>query len=346
MDHGAANELPQRFAAHDLPQTRGEPVKIAYLAKVRPDLQARIPKDVQGVILEAGPGGVYSAADLKQVADADAFVVSMEPVNEQILAASKKLKIVQRLGVGYETLDLEAAAQRKIPCCNIEGVNKEAVAEHGLTLMLALSKRLLEIDALTHQGKWNEARVLTKNVHELAEKTLGIIGLGNTGSSLARRAQALGMNIVYNDIRQVDSHVVEETGARFVEKEELFKTADVISVNTDLNDQSAHMIDAQAFRLMQPHALFICCARGGIIDEPALRDALNSGRIAGAGIDVFDPEPIPKYNVLLSAKNIIVTSHVAGVTEETTQRIFDWAHENVRRVMRGEKPRWVRNGVK
>lgn len=320
-------------------------MKIAYLAKARPDLQARIPKDVEGVIVEAGAGGVYSDADLKKVADVDALVVSMEPVNEQLLGACKKLKIVQRLGVGYETLDLAAAAKRKVPCCNIEGVNKEAVAEHGLTLMLALSKRLLEINRLTHEGKWNDARVLTKNVHELSGKTLGIIGLGNTGASLGRRAKALGMSVIYNDVRDIDPRVVEEIGARAVDKETLFKTADVVSVNTDLNDKSAHMIDAKALSLMRPHTLFICCARGGIIDEPALRDALNAGKIAGAGIDVFDPEPVPKDNVLLTAKNIIVTSHVAGVTEETTQRIFDWAHDNIRRVMRGEKPRWVRNGV-
>jgi phosphoglycerate dehydrogenase-like enzyme len=320
-------------------------VKIAYLAKARPDLQARIPKDVEGVILEAGPGGVYSESDLRKVADVDALVVSMEPVNEQLLSACKKLKIVQRLGVGYETLDLQAAARRNIPCCNIEGVNKEAVAEHGMTLILALSKRLLEINRLTHQGRWNDARLQTKHVHELSGKTLGIIGLGNTGSSLARRARALGMNILYNDVRPIDPSVIEETQAVYAEKEHLFRTADVISVNTDLNETTARMIDAKVLSLMQPHALFICCARGGIVDEPALRDALNTGKIAGAGIDVFDPEPIRPDNPLLQAKNIIVTSHVAGVTEETTQRIFDWAHENVRRVMRGEKPRWVRNGV-
>jgi phosphoglycerate dehydrogenase-like enzyme len=320
-------------------------VKIAYLAKARPDLQARIPKDVQAVILEAGPGGVYSEAALKQVADVDALVVSMEPVNEQVLAACKKLKIVQRLGVGYETLDLEAAARRRIPCCNIEGVNKEAVAEHAMALILALSKRLLEADRLTRAAQWNDARVLSGFNFELAGKTLGIIGLGNTGTSLARRAKALEMKIVYNDLRPIDPHVLEETGARFVEKDALFRSADIVSVNTDLNAQSANMIDARALSVMQPHALFICCARGGIVDEPALRDALNAGKIAGAGIDVFDPEPILKDNPLLSAKNIIVTSHVAGVTDETTQRIFDWAHENIRRVLRGEKPRWVRNGV-
>ena len=321
-------------------------MKIAYLAKVRPDLQARIPKDVEGVILESGPGGVYPREALARVADVDAFVVSMEPVNAQILAAAQRLKIVQRLGVGYETLDLKAAAQRGIPCCNIEGVNKEAVAEHGVTLMIALTKHLLEADELTRTGKWGEARMLTKTTFELNGKTLGIVGLGNTGTALARRCKALGMRIVYNDIREIDPAVVAGLDAAFLPKAELFRQSDVVSVNTDLNGQSRNMIDAETLSMMRPHALFVCCARGGIVDEAALRDALNAGRIAGAGIDVFETEPIRKDNPLLKAKNAVLTSHVAGVTEETTQRTFDWAHENVRRVViHGEKPRWVRNGV-
>lgn len=322
------------------------PIKIAYLVKVRPDLQARIPKDVEGVMLEAGPGGVYSPEALAKVADVDAFVISMEPVNEQILAAAKKLKIVQRLGVGYETLDLKAAAKRGIPCCNIEGVNKEAVAEHGITLILALDKHLLAADRLVREGKWGDSRLLTKTTFELNGKTMGIIGLGNTGSSLARRCKAFGMKIVYNDTREIDPAVVKELDATSLSKAELFRQADVISVNTDLNETSRHMINAETLSMMKSAALFVCCARGGIVDEPALRDALNSGRIAGAGIDVFDPEPIAKDNPLFSAKNIILTSHIAGVTDETTSRIFEWAHENVRRVVvHGEKPRWVRNGV-
>jgi phosphoglycerate dehydrogenase-like enzyme len=321
-------------------------MKIAYLAKVRPDLKARIPGDVEGVILESGPGGVYSPEALAQVKDVDAFVISMEPVNEQILAAAQQLKIVQRLGVGYETLDLKAAAKRGIPCCNVEGVNKEAVAEHGAALIIALTKHLLEADELTRTGRWGDSRLLTKTTFELNEKTMGIIGLGNTGSSLARRCKALGMRIVYNDIRAIDPAVVKELDATFLPKEEIYRQADILSVNTDLNEQSRNMINAETLSMMRPHALFVCCARGGIVDEPALRDALNAGRIAGAGIDVYETEPVKKDNPLFKAKNIILTSHVAGVTEETTQRTFDWAHENVRRVViRGEKPRWVRNGV-
>jgi len=321
-------------------------VKIAYLAKARPDLKILKPDDVDGVFLETGPDGLYDEDALARMADADALVISMEPVNEQVLSNCTNLKIVQRLGAGFETLDLEGAARRGIPCCNVPGANKEAVAEHGMTLMLALTKQLLEADRLTRDRQWSEARVLTHRTFELNGKTLGIIGLGNTGGSLARRARGFGMRVVYNDVREIDAETIEASGAQFMEKEELYRTADIISINTDLNPTTAGLIDAAVLAQMKPSTLLVCCARGGIIDEDALRDALDNDRIAGAGIDVFAIEPITEDNVLLGAKNCIITSHVAGVTDETTRRIFDWAHDNIRAVVqRGEKPQWVLNGV-
>ncbi len=321
-------------------------MKIAYLLKGRPDLEARIPPDSDHVVVAAGPDGHYRAEDLDKIAAADAFIVSMEPVHEQILAAARNLKIVQRLGAGYETLDLEAAARRGIPCCNIEGVNKEAVAEHCMTLILALTKCLFRADSLTRQCHWAEARWLTRKTFELKDKTIGIIGLGNTGSELAKRARAFEMRVIYNDIRDIDPDLVRRLEATFVEKTELFRAADIVSVNADLNPTSRNMINTETLRLMKPAALLICCARGGVLDEKALRDSLDGGGIAAAGIDVFEQEPIRSDNPLLQAQNVILTSHVAGMTEETTQRTFDWAYENVRAVVeRGERPRWVRNGV-
>lgn len=321
-------------------------MKVAYLAKARPDLEAMIPKDVDYVIVEAGPGKVWGDDALTQVADADAFVVSMEPVNEQVIDAAPNLKIVQRMGVGYETLDLDALARRGIPACNLEGVNKEAVAEHGMTLMLGLTKRLLEAHRLTQNREWAQARLLTGHTFELKGKTLGIIGLGNTGAALAMRARAFEMEVIFNDTRQIAPEIPAGLGARSVDKETLFRTADIVSVNTDLNATSRHLINRQALEMMRPHALLVCCARGGVIDETALRAALDEGRIAGAGIDVFETEPIQPDNPLLEAPNTLLTSHVAGVTDETTRRIFDWAMENVRTVVKkGQKPRFVRNGV-
>lgn len=321
-------------------------MKIAYLLRVRPDLEAITPPDVDGVRIQVGDDGRYSAADLEKVADVDAFVIGMEPVNEQILAAARRLKIVQRLGVGYETLDLEACARHGVPACNIEGVNKEAVAEHAMMLILALAKRLLDANAFIQKADWAGARRLTTQTFEIKDKTLGIVGLGDTGSALAKRAAAFEMKLLYDDVRDVNDALARQLGARRVDKSTLFAESDIVAICTDLNPTSRNMIDAAALARMRPHVHLVCCARGGIVDEAALAAALKAGRIAAAGIDVFETEPLKPDNPLIGLPNCILTGHVAGVASDTTARIWAWAHDNVRAVvLRGEKPRWVRNGV-
>ncbi|MCZ6532370.1 MAG: hydroxyacid dehydrogenase [SAR324 cluster bacterium] len=321
-------------------------MKIAYLMKDRPDYFHRLDESAQYVIIGQEPDGSYSQQTLEELADVDALIVSNQPVTEQLLAACPKLKIVQRTGVGYENLDLEAAARRGVPCCNLQGVNKESVAEHGMLLILALARQFVEAQELTRQGRWQEAKQLNQQSFELKGSTLGIVGLGDTGSNLARRARAFEMQIVYNDVRDIDPEIVESVGARYMEKDQLYAEADIISVNTTYNPSTDGMIGARELALMKPQARLICCARGNIIDEQALADALNAGRLAGAGLDVFSSEPISEDNPLRNAKNVYITSHIAGVTEEAIARSFAWAHENVRNVVeKGEKPRWVVNGV-
>jgi phosphoglycerate dehydrogenase-like enzyme len=321
-------------------------VKVAFLSKARPELLSRIPPDLPHHLIAADDDGVYSREDLAKLAEVEGLLVSAEPVHDQLLEACPRLKIVQRMGVGYNSVDLEACARRGIPACNVAGVNKEAVAEHGMALMLALVKRLREADALTRRRDWAGARLLTRRTCELAGKTLGIVGLGDTGSSLARRARAFDMAILYNDIREIDRRVVEELEATPLDKDALFARADIVSINTDLNPTSRGMVDSRRIALMQPHALLICCARGNIVDEAALRAALEEGRIAGAGMDVYTSEPILPGNPLLGAPNLLMTAHVAGVNPETGRRAFGLAMDNVRAVLeRGEKPRWVLNGV-
>ena len=321
-------------------------MKIAYLIRSRPDLDDRIPDDVEGVQVQVGEGGVYSPETLRQVRDAEAFIVAMEPVNEQILAAAPHLRIVQRLGVGYETLDLEATARRGIPACNLEGVNREAVAEHAMMFMLAHARRFLEAQALTQRAEWESARRLTTRTFELKGKTLGLIGFGNTGSSLARRAHAFEMRLLYHDIRDVNVRLAARLDARRVDFDQLLRDSDIVSVCTDLNPTSRGMIDAAALGKMQQHALFVCCARGGIVDEAALAQALRRCDIAGAAIDVFETEPIPSDHPFIGLPNCLLTSHVAGVAGDTAERSWTWAHDNVRAVVqRGQRPRFVLNGV-
>jgi len=321
-------------------------VKIGYLMQNRPDYLHRLLTEVPHAIVGARPDGTYAPHDLARLVDADALIVSAEPVTDALLAACPRVRIVQRLGVGYENVDLEATRRRGIPTCNLAGVNKEAVAEHGMLLLLALARRFVEAEGLTQAGRWREAQPLGHDAVELKGKTLGIVGLGDTGASLARRARAFEMDIVYNDVRPIDPPLVAALGARFLEKDELYRTADFVSVNVDYNATSANLIDARALGLMRPHARLICCARGGIVDEAALAAALNEGRLAGAGIDVFGEEPVPPGNPLLTARNVVLTSHVAGITEDSVARMFHWAHENVRAVVeRGARPRWVVNSV-
>jgi phosphoglycerate dehydrogenase-like enzyme len=321
-------------------------MKLAYLSKARPELLNRIDKSIPYVIVASGPDGKYSPEELAKVADVDAFIVSAEPVHDQILAAAKQLKIVQRLGVGYDSLDLEAAKRRGIPCCNVAGVNKEAVAEHTMGLILALAKNLREGERLTREAAWGEARLLTRRSFELKGKTLGILGFGAIGTNLARRAKAFEMKIVYNDVRKIDPKEIAATGAKFLEKPALFRTSDIVSIHTTLNPTTRGLVDAKLLGMMKPTALLTCAARGGIVDEAALRDVLNAGKIAGAGMDVFTVEPILPDNPLLQAKNLLMTSHLAGLSIESSKRGMTWALENVRRVVElGEKPQWVVNGL-
>jgi phosphoglycerate dehydrogenase-like enzyme len=321
-------------------------VKIAYLYKGRPDLSVMIPDDVkERIMIDAGAGGVYADTDLRRLGEADGIIVSTEPITGDLLDACKKVKIIQRMGVGYDNVDLEAARQRGIPVCNLPGVNKEAVAEHGMMLILAVARGLAWNHNNTIQGKWERRMHWNNGALELAGKVMGIVGMGNTGFELAKRTRAHGMTIIYNDIAPIDPERVKAVDARLVEKDELFKTADVISINCDLNDQSRNMLDARRIEMLKPNAILVCCARGGMIDELALRDALNADKLFGAGLDVFDPEPIRPDNPMLSAKNVILTPHVAGGTREALQRAYVWAHENVRRAANDQQPKWIVNGV-
>jgi len=321
-------------------------MKIAYLLRVRPDFEDIIPDDVEAVRIKVGGDGLYSAEDLARVQDMDAFVVHKEPVNEQILAAAPRLRIVQRLGAGYETLDLEAMARRNIPACNIEGVNKDAVAEHAMMFILALARQFLPTQTLTQAADWLSAHKLTARSFEVKGKTLGIIGFGHTGSALAKRAHAFDMDILYNDLADVNADLASRLGARRVDKATLFTLSDFVSISADLNQYSRGMINAVTLEQMLPNARLVCCARGGIIDEPALADALKAGTIAAAAIDVFETEPILPNNPLIGLDNCLLTAHVAGVASDTMARIWEWAHDNVRAVVqRGERPRWIRNGL-
>jgi glyoxylate reductase len=322
-------------------------VKVAFLMKDRPDYEQRIPKGLDWVQAYAGPDGVYPAEMLKRVQDVEALIGSIrDPVHEQLLSAAPRVKIVQRMGVGYDNVDTAACARRNIPVCNLGDVNKDALGEHGLCLMLGLARRLVENHRLTLAADWPAARALCDDTYELQGKTLGILGFGKSGYELARRAWAFGMQIVYFSRSPVDARLRESMDAQERGLEDLFRESDFLAVTVSLNPSTRGLVDAHLLGLMKPGAYLVNLARGGIVDEQALAAQLNAGRLAGAGFDAFSVEPIRADNPLLGARNVLLTSHIAGTTKECTDREVGWALENVRRYLVERKaPRWIVNGV-
>ena len=323
-------------------------MKVAFLFNNRPDYEQRIPAGLDWVQVYADTDGTYPPEMLAKVADVDALVGSIrDPVHDQLLDGCKNLKIVQRMGVGYDNVDCEAVARRGIPVCNLADVNKNALGEHGIALMLAMARRLVDNHNLTAQADWAGARALCDDSYELEGKTLGILGFGKSGYELARRARVFGMDIIFTSRSMPDSRLMEAVDAEQRDMEELFRESDFLSVCVSLNDSTRDLVGKKLLGLMKPSAYILNLARGGIIDEQALADALNAGKLAGAGMDAFSPEPVTADNPLLSAKNIVLTSHVAGTTKECTDREVGWALDNVKRyVVDGRPPRWIVNGVK
>ena len=226
-----------------------------------------------------------------------------------------------------------------MPIANNGGANSVAVSEHAVLLMLAVSRQLVRQHTSVAAGNWRGNE--TPRVHELRNKTLGIVGLGTIGKKTARLAAAFGMNIIYYDIARLAEHEEDAIGVRFRLLKELLRESDLISLHTPLNDTTRHLIGAEELSLMKESAILVNTARGPVINEAALYDALIEGKILAAGLDVFDQEPPQPDNPLFKLDNVILSAHLAGPTFESNIARVRNAFDNVQRVARGEEPLWV-----
>ena len=249
---------------------------------------------------------------------------------EAMIAAAPKLKLIQKIGVGVNTINLEAAIARGIPVCNLPGTNARAVAELTLALMLATLRRVPRFDAGLRNGMWLDPQ-LQDGIGELGGRVVGLVGYGAIPRLLAPVLVALGCHVIYAARRRV----ADALGA-WRPLDALLAEADVVSLHLPLTEDTANLIDAAALARMKPGAILVNTARGGLVDPPALEAALRTGRLAAAGLDVFAQEPIDAADPLLRLPNVVLTPHIAWLTTGTFDRSFAVAAENCRRLAAGE----------
>ena len=271
-------------------------------------------------LLESQPGWNVIASNPREFSrhlpEADALIVSNSVrVNAALLAQAPKLRVLGRAGVGVDNLDVPAATAAGVLVMNTPGGNSVSVAEHTLALMLSLARSIPEANASTRSGKWEKRRFLGS---ELREKTLGVIGLGSIGREVVKRAQAFEMKTIATD-PYVSSKTATDAGVELVELNALYAQADYISLHTALTPESHRMLGRPAFARMKDGVRIVNCARGELIDQEALREAMLSGKVGGAALDVFEKEPLSADDPLLQLANFIATPHIGGATEEAQE---------------------------
>lgn len=294
------------------------------------------PPGFELVVADPGTLEFYQAA-----ADAEYYLGLARQMGGEFFRSAPKLRLVQLLSAGYDRVDVEAARKAGVPVANNGGANAIAVAEHTLMLMLAVLKRLVRFHNDVVAGKWRVGDFAEARVYELAGKTLGIVGLGNIGKKVARRAAAFDMDVHYYDIARLTEDQEDALGVRFVLLAELLRTSDVVSLHVPLDDTTRSMLGPRELAMMKPSAILINTCRGPVVDEAALHRALTQGQIAAAGLDVMVEEPPPPAHPLLALPNVTLTPHTAGPTWENWTARFRNGFDNIQRVAAGRPPRWV-----
>ena len=273
--------------------------------------------------------------------DATVILNDHSPVTQATIDQLTNCKLIIRYGHGYDTVDVDACTEAGIIVTNIAGSTSEEVSNHALSLLMASARELKRLDLATTSGRW--AEVYSRSIlNRIYGETVGIVGFGWIGRAMARKCNALGMKVLIND-PYVGEHLATEYGVEFVSKNELLERSDYVTLHIPHLDGTHHFIDADALDRMKTSAYLINTARGPVVDEIALVTAVQSEQIAGAGIDVYEEEPLSPDNPILKMENVICTPHVAGSSELGWETIRRRAGEEAARVLRGERPTVVVN---
>lgn len=264
---------------------------------------------------------------LDVVKEIDGIICGDDRITERVLAAAPRLKVISKWGTGIDSIDSEAASRRGIPVCRTRNAFSEPVADTVLGYMLTFARKPTLLDRDIRQGRWEKPRLMA-----LGECVLGVVGVGDCGKAVVRRARSFGMRVLGNDIVKLPDDFVSASGLEVVSLEKLLTTADFVSLNTDLNETSYHLIGKEQLDLMKADAYLINASRGPVLEEPALVQALQQNRIAGAALDVFEEEPLPADSPLRLLDNCLLAPHTAN----SSPLAWDRVHENtIRNLLEG-----------
>lgn len=273
----------------------------------------------------------------QEMRDADVLLHVLEPVTAQVINAAPRLRLIQKIGVGVNTIDLEAARARGIAVCNMPRTNSQAVAEHTLALMLAALRRLVPLDAATRAGRgWASPPDSFDSVGEIAGRCVGLVGFGEVPQRLVPVLLALGARVVYARLSGTATPAFAPGAVTRRTLDELLAESDIVSLHVPLSAQTEGLLNAERIGRMKPGAVLVNTARGALVDEIALEEALRNGHLRAAGLDVLALEPAAAGHPLFSLDNVVVTPHTAWLTPETLARSLRIAAENCRRLADGE----------
>jgi glyoxylate reductase len=287
------------------------------------------------------PDRIWSKAELierlKSAPYDGLYCMLTNPIDAEVLSAAPNLKMIANMAVGYNNIDVAEATRRHIPVSNTPGVLTDTTADFGWALLMASARRVAEGDRFLRAGKFHGWGPLMLVGHDLYGKTLGIVGFGRIGRAVAKRATGFDMKVLYYDKYPADPDTERALNARPASLDELLTASDFVSLHTDYNPDTHHMISTPQFALMKPTSYLINTSRGPVVDEAALVEALKSGQIAGAGLDVYENEPAV-HPGLLELDNVVLTPHIASASLDTRNSMSLTAAQNLLAGLRGECP--------
>ena len=309
-----------------------------------------MPPDIQELAVQLKPAGftlhqLPPTASVEEIAaaikDAEYLLGFLRFIPDEAFQQASKLKLIQVLSAGYDSVNIPGARAARIPICTNGGANSVAVAEHTIMLMLAVYRKLAAYHPNVAAGRWNEGIPRSVDIYEMEGKTVGLVGLGNIGQQVAKRLKGFDCNIIYYDTFRRSPEEEAQLAAEYVSLETLLETSDIVSLHVPLNDHTRGMINADSFRRMKPKSVLINTCRGEVVEEPDLVEALRNETILAAGLDTQAKDPPDPSNPLLDLPNVTLTPHSAGPTIDSFHKRFSNGYANIQRVADGHPPMWV-----